>query len=67
MTVAAVPTGMNMGVGTTPCGVARVPTRAAPSRAATAKVRGGLLTDGYGEVEEQAGCQPVTFRRCHPE
>ena len=39
-TVAFVPTGMNAGVGTSPCGVARTPARASPSVAVTRKVIG---------------------------
>src|SRR5919109_1229216 len=38
LTLAFVPTGMNAGVGTSPCAVRRTPARAAPSVAVTAKL-----------------------------
>src|SRR5688572_25208860 len=38
LTVAFVPTGMNAGVGTSPCAVRRTPARAAPSVAVTVKL-----------------------------
>src|SRR5688572_24624625 len=67
LTVAWVPTGMNVGVSTGPWGVVSRPVRAAPSRAVTAKVRGGLLTDGNGMVEVQARGEPLPLGRAHTE
>nr|WP_207956389.1 hypothetical protein [Rubrobacter marinus] len=41
-TVPFVPTGMKVGVSTSPCGVRSLPTRASPSRASTLMVTGAL-------------------------
>jgi hypothetical protein len=49
LTVAFVPTGMNAGVGTSPCAVRRTPARASPSVAVTVKLTPHIL-DGLGTV-----------------
>src|SRR4051812_13686503 len=57
LTVACVPTGMNMGVSTGPCGVCKRPRRAAPSEASNSKVMaiGSLqISECRMQIEEAA-------------
>ena len=51
-TVARVPTGMNTGVSTGPCGVSSTPRRASPSRCVTAEREAGRhLRQGYTRID----------------